>query len=82
MKSISSRYSLSNISPSCYGNLNISGATNYPMATLSSGGSYSQGYIFVPYIPIQSTSFIIDREMKKIFLRQERIEKLNKLNSL
>jgi hypothetical protein len=81
VKSISSIYSLVNISSNNYGNLNISGTTNYPMATLSSGGIYSQGYMFVPYIMSQTLSVIIDRRYE-IVLRRQKIEKLNKLNSL
>ena len=82
MKNISSRYSVVNVSSNNYGNLNISGSTNYQMATLTSAGTYSQGYVFVPYIMSQSSSVIIDKRYEIMIRRQERIEKLNKLNSL
>jgi hypothetical protein len=51
------------------------------MTTLSSVGIYSQGYMFVPYIMSQTLSVIIDRRYE-IVLRRQKIEKLNKLNSL
>ena len=79
MKNISSRYSLANISSTNYGNLNISGSTNYPIATLTSAGTYSQGYIFVPYIMSQTSTDIVDRDFEIRFRRQERIKKLEKI---
>ena len=83
MKTLSSRYSLTKISNKYYGNVSVSGVTtNYPMATLTSAGTYSQGYIFVPYIMSQSSSVLISREYEIMLLREERIKKLNKLNSL
>jgi len=76
--SIKSRYGLTTVSPNLYGKINISGGTQQ-ISTLTSAGTYSQGYIFVPYIMAQ-TSTIDDREWRITWLRRERKEKLKKLN--
>lgn len=74
LKSIKSRYSLANINSNLYQTITISGS--------SSGDT--QGYIWVPYIPIQTSPIItgMSREWEIMILRAERIEKLEKLNKL
>ena len=79
MKSISSRYSLKNISNNNYSTITISGTT-YP-ATLNNNGTLSQGYIFAPYITT-CESIIVDNEIYKKILREERIRKLDKLKCI
>ena len=77
-KSIKSRYATTTINPNFYSTLSISGTT-YPLATLTSGGTLSAGYIFAPYIPMCDSSIVIDREYFRKILRAERKEKLEKL---
>ncbi len=75
--SIKSRYSVSNVSSNTFQQI-LSGSTNnYPLATLISGGTYTQGYIFAPYVPINIDD--INNAYKIELLRQCRKEKLNKL---
>lgn len=61
---------------------NVSGithGTNYPLVTLTSGGTFlQQGYIYVPYIFVNAD----DKEWQLQKLRIERREKLEKLNKL
>lgn len=78
-QTISSRYTVSNTVSNKYQQISISsGTTNYPLATLTSDGTYTEGYIWVPYIPMSGISYI-DRETVRKILRNERKDKLNKL---
>lgn len=78
-KSITSRYSLKSIS-NRYQTMSISGSTNLPLATLKSDGTYTQGYIYAPYII--SDTIDINSEWYKIFLQYQRKQKLEKLEKL
>lgn len=76
MKTIKSRYSLTTINSNNFGTLQISGTSQYPMLTTLSGGNLTQGYVFVPYI---ISNVLEDIIMKRKLLREERIQKLNKV---
>jgi len=69
LKKLKSRYSLSNINSNSYQSLTVSGNTT---------NGDIKGYVYVPYIMTQSTP---SREWEIYFKRQERIEKLKKLNN-
>lgn len=82
MKTLKSRYSLANISSNVYGSLNE--ISNYPMSVQTSGGTFSQGYIFVPYILQQTSSIIVDNDSfwYKQMKKEQRLKKLNRLNEI
>jgi len=82
LKTVKSRYSVSKISPNCYSNISVSANTNSVVS--GSTGSLEQGYIFVPYIMMSTTisDLIESRENKIARLKEERIEKLNKLKNI
>jgi hypothetical protein len=71
-----------------YQTVEVSGITsaNYPLATLTSGGTtWTQGYVFVPYIMVNADDKewqIQKKEWQIQKLRIERKEKLEKLNKL
>jgi hypothetical protein len=69
------RYSLKTISSTNYQQFTISGST-----LLGTTSSLNSGYIFAPYITVDK--IILDREFFKKILREERIEKLNKLKKI
>jgi hypothetical protein len=79
---INSKYSLSNINSNLYQTISIgSSNNNLPLTTLTSGETWTQGYIWAPYIPMQ-LSPEIDRYIKIQILKKERKEKLEKLEKL
>ena len=71
-----SRYSTKTISSRYYQTLPLSGNT------IGTNGGLNQGYIFVPYIMVDKTPLILDREFLRKILREERIEKLEKLKTI
>lgn len=83
---IASRYS-NKLIQNRYQTVGVSGitSTNYPLATLTSGGTWTQGYVFVPYIMVNADDKewkIQKKEWQLQKLRIERREKLEKLNKL
>lgn len=79
---ISSRYSLSMINSGLYQTISFSGSSSGNInLQIGNKSSLSQGYIFVPYIMVQSSPEM-DRYMKIQMLKKERKDKLNKLNKL
>lgn len=80
MTSVKSRYSISTISPNNYGTLSVSGNTNNNVILGNKTGSLEQGYVFVPYIMSTTSTVIVEsREWQIKRLREQRINKLNKL---
>lgn len=80
--SVKSRYSLANINPSFYSTLPLNSGTSIG----TKGGGIGQGYVFVPYILVNSSSVIVDgknsemlRRIRITAIRKERKEKINKL---
>jgi hypothetical protein len=76
-KKIKSRYSITNIQSTNYQTILSGGTNNYPSATLTSAGTYTEGYIFVPYIMCDTT--LISQEIAREIIRQNRKDKLKKL---
>ena len=78
-----SRYAIKSISSNLYQTMVISGNTNLPLATLTSAGTYTQGYVYAPYIltVISNIKYYEEFKRKKI-LKQERKEKIEKLKNL
>jgi hypothetical protein len=76
IKSITSRYANKIISPNSYSTINISGISGTTL--IGQKGGTNPGYIYAPYIMMESNS-ITDREYSRKILRAERKEKLKKL---
>jgi hypothetical protein len=79
MKTLKSRYSLCSPSQNyCV----VSSASGVTQSKSNSG--LEQGYVFVPYILVESTPIILDdywnRQLRIELLKKQRIEKLKKLN--
>jgi hypothetical protein len=80
VKSIASRHSTKLVSNNYYGTLSFSGGTSSGITLIGNKGSGTNpGYIYVPYIMMESTPIIIDREYSRKILRAKRKEKLKKL---
>lgn len=84
MNTIKSRYSLTTISSDKYETINISGSTSGSTSGVSTlignkTKSLSQGYVFAPYIILQSGSSQISNEWYREWQRHERKEKLKKI---
>lgn len=78
-KSIKSRYSVNNISNNYYGVLNISTLSGSTILLSGSTGGNTPGYIYAPYIMMDSTPIFSNRKWKIKMLREDRKEKLKKL---
>jgi hypothetical protein len=79
--SIKSRYSQV-VSSNSYQYLSFSGVSSaLTMATLTTGGTYSQGYIWAPYIMMVTgvTTIWNDPEYNRRIIRKSRKEKLEKI---
>lgn len=74
--SLKSRYSSTNVNNNYFAALNISGNTNVIIGNKSSG---NPGYIYAPYIMMESNDII---KMQREKLKEERIKKLNKLKNI
>lgn len=74
IQSIKSRYSKT-ISSHSYSTITLSGST----ILIGNKGGNGSGYIYAPYIIMESNSIIIDRETIRKELRAKRKEKLKKL---
>ena len=70
IKSIASRYSLTNISTNSYQSISINNNQTI---------NNNQGYVYAPYILTQKLPIIIDSYCQKQLLISERKEKLKKL---